>query len=73
MAATLMGGALWLTALVALPSAADAHGLAQAALLGILIACGIAIYGLLLGLLGVVSWAEAVGAVRRTPSRDLRS
>jgi putative peptidoglycan lipid II flippase len=73
MAATLMGGALWLEAHFVRPSAADTHGLAQAAILGILIACGIAIYGLLLGLLGVVSWAEAVGAARRTPSRDLRS
>jgi putative peptidoglycan lipid II flippase len=71
-AAFLMGAALWLAAHVLLPSAADAHGLAQAAILGILIAGGIAIYGLLLGLLGVVSWTEAVSAVRRTPPRDLR-
>jgi putative peptidoglycan lipid II flippase len=73
LAAILMGGALWLTAHVVLPSAVDAHGFAPAAVLGILIACGIAVYGLLLGLLGVVGWAQAVGAVRRTPSRDLRS
>jgi putative peptidoglycan lipid II flippase len=71
-AAILMGGALWLTAHAVLPWAADAHGLAQAAILGILVACGIAIYGLLLAWFGVVSWAEADGAVRRTPPRDLR-
>lgn len=73
MAAILMGGALWLEAHVVLPWTADAHGLAQAAILGILIAGGIAIYGLLLAWFGVVSWTEAVSAVRRTPPRNLRS
>ncbi|QWG13204.1 murein biosynthesis integral membrane protein MurJ [Bradyrhizobium sediminis] len=56
-AAFAMGGLLWLTATQALPLAANAHGLAQAALLGGLIAGGIAIYGLLLALFGVTSWA----------------
>jgi putative peptidoglycan lipid II flippase len=72
LAALAMGGLLWLEAHFVLPWAADAHGLAQAAVLGILIAGGIAIYGLLLALFGVISWADAIGAVRRIPSRDLR-
>ena len=46
-AAILMGGLLWLTAAFVLPLAADAHRLVQAAFLGIVIAGGIAIYGLL--------------------------
>jgi putative peptidoglycan lipid II flippase len=36
------------------------------------IAGGIAIYGLLLGLFGVIRWTEAVNAVRRTKASDLR-
>jgi putative peptidoglycan lipid II flippase len=71
LAAILMGAALWLTAHV-LPSTAAAHGLVQVAILGILIAGGIATYGLLLALFGVVGWAEAASAMRRTPPRDLR-
>jgi putative peptidoglycan lipid II flippase len=71
-AAIPMGAALWLAARVVLPWATDAHGLAQAAILGILIAGGIAIYGLLLAWFGVVNWAEAASAVRPTPPRDLR-
>jgi putative peptidoglycan lipid II flippase len=71
-AAILMGGLLWLTAHFVLPWATDAHRIAQAAILGIIIAGGIAIYGLLLTLFGVVNWTEAVGAIRRPPPRDLR-
>ncbi len=67
-AATLMGGLLWLAAHLVLPWAADMHGLAQAAILGILIAGGIAIYGLLLALFGVINWT----GVTRALSRDLR-
>jgi putative peptidoglycan lipid II flippase len=52
--------------------AAGGHGLLQAALLGLLIAGGIAIYGLLLALFGVVNWRQAVGMVRQNPVRDLR-
>jgi putative peptidoglycan lipid II flippase len=55
-----------------LPSAANAHGLVQAAILGILIAGGIAIYGLLLAHLGVANWADAIGAIKRTSPRGLR-
>jgi putative peptidoglycan lipid II flippase len=71
-AAILMGGLLWLMALFVLPSAADTHGLAQAAILGLLIAGGIAIYGLLLALFGVIDWSDAVRAARQTGVSDLR-
>jgi putative peptidoglycan lipid II flippase len=71
-AAILMGGLLWLTAHFVLPSAGDAHRLVQAVILGIIIAGGIAIYGGLLTLFGVVNWTEAVGAIRRPPPGDLR-
>jgi putative peptidoglycan lipid II flippase len=72
LAAILMGGALWLTAHFVLPWATDAHRLAQAAVLGLVIAGAIAIYGLLLTLFGVVSWTEAMRALRQPPPRDLR-
>jgi putative peptidoglycan lipid II flippase len=72
LAAILMGGALWLTARVVLPWMAGAHGLVQAVILGIFIAGGIAIYGLLLGWFGVVSRADAVRALRQLSPRDLR-
>ncbi|HEV7602846.1 MAG TPA: murein biosynthesis integral membrane protein MurJ, partial [Bradyrhizobium sp.] len=71
MAALAMGGLLWLKAASASPLA-GAHGLAQAAMLGVLIIAGVAIYGLLLVLLGVINWADAVAAVRHSPPRDLR-
>ena len=47
-AALAMGALLWLAAALVLPFVAAAHGLAQAALLLVLIAAGIAIYGLFL-------------------------
>lgn len=71
-AALAMGGLLWLTATFALPLAANAHGLAQAALLGLTISGGMAIYGLLLALFGVTGWREAVGAIRPTKAPGLR-
>jgi len=71
-AALAMGGLLWLAAALVLPPAADAHGLAQAALLAALIAGGMAIYGLLLGWFGVVKWNAAVDAVRETSANSLR-
>jgi putative peptidoglycan lipid II flippase len=67
-AALVMGGLLWLKAHFVLPWAANANRLAQAAVLGILIAGGIAIYALLLALFGVTNWADAREALRR----DLR-
>jgi len=70
-AALAMGGLLWLTAALVWPLA-GAHGLAQAAILGVLIIAGVAIYGLLLALLRVLNWADAIAAVRHSPLRDLR-
>ena len=71
-AALAMGGLLWLTARFVLPLAADSHGLAQALVLVMLISGGIAVYGLLLALFGVIRWGEAVNAVRQTTTSDLR-
>ena len=71
-AALAMGALLWLKARFVLPLAADAHGLAQAVLLALLIAGGIAIYGLFLWLFGVTGWRETVNAVRRNKPADLR-
>ncbi|MEN3347835.1 MAG: putative peptidoglycan lipid flippase [Bradyrhizobium sp.] len=62
-AALAMGALLWLAG-GALP-AAGSHGLVQAISLLVLIAAGIAAYGLLLQLFGVTGWREAVNAVRQ--------
>ena len=70
MAALTMGGLLWLMATYA-PAPAT-HSLAQAVVLGLLIAGGMAVYGLLLALFGVIKWADAVSAVRQTTAPDLR-
>ena len=72
LAAILMGLLLWLTAHFALSWMAGAHGLAQAATLGVLIAGGIAVYGLFLALLGVVSPADIAAAIQQNGPRDLR-
>jgi putative peptidoglycan lipid II flippase len=71
-AALAMGGLLWLMARFVLPLAATAHGLAQAAVLLMLISGGIAIYGLLLALFGVIRRDEAVNAISQTTASDLR-
>jgi putative peptidoglycan lipid II flippase len=63
-----MGGLLWLAAQVALPWTAQAHGLVRAGLLGLLIACGLAIYTTLLTVSGAVRWAEIRGALKRSPA-----
>jgi putative peptidoglycan lipid II flippase len=73
MAGLAMGGVLWFAAAFVWPLAASAHGLAQAAILGILIAGSVAIYGLLLARFGVVNRADAVNALKSSPSRDLRA
>jgi putative peptidoglycan lipid II flippase len=67
-AALLMGGLLWLTSRW-LPATT---GVAGAAALVMLIAGGMAVYGLLLARFGVIDWSTAVGAVRRTKAADLR-
>lgn len=72
LAALAMGGLLGLAASFVLPFAAEAHGLAQAAVLGVLVAGGIAIYAVLLAALGVMTWADAVKAIPRSGRRDLR-
>ena len=71
-AALIMGGLLWLIGTFAPPLSPNAHGLAQAALLLILIVGAMAAYGLLLALFGVISWGEAVSALRQSKPSDLR-
>ncbi len=71
-AALAMGVLLWLAAKFLLPSAAGAHGLVQAVVLAILIAGGIAIYGLFLRLFGITGWRDAVNALRQKAPADLR-
>ena len=71
-AALAMGALLSLKARFVLPLAADAHGLAQAAVLAILIVGGIAIYGLFLRLFGITGWREAVNALRQKTPGGLR-
>jgi putative peptidoglycan lipid II flippase len=71
-AALIMGGVLWLIATFALPLTANAHGLAQAAVLVTLISGGIAAYGLLLALLGVTASGDALRAISQTKPSDLR-
>lgn len=53
-AAVAMGILLWLAAHTALPWVTDAHRLALAALVGVLITAGMAVYGLLLTLSGAI-------------------
>jgi putative peptidoglycan lipid II flippase len=65
-----MGGALWLAS-SALPP--FSHSLAQIAALTGLVAGGMAVYGVLLGLFGVTGWTDAVNALRYPRSRDLRT
>ncbi|GKQ55490.1 murein biosynthesis integral membrane protein MurJ [Bradyrhizobium sp. Ce-3] len=62
-AALAMGALLWLAEGV-LP-AAGSHGFVQAVALLVLIAAGIAGYGLLLQAFGVTGWRDAVNAVRQ--------
>ena len=69
-AALIMGGALWLATSVA---AAPTHGIAQAVILLLLIAGGIAAYALFLTLFAVTSWREAVNAIRQGRPRDLHA
>ena len=71
-AALAMGGLLWLAASLAPALSANAHGLAQAAVLVMLISGAIAIYGLLLALFGVIRWDDAVNAAIRAKPGDLR-
>jgi putative peptidoglycan lipid II flippase len=69
-AALAMDGLLWLTAGFLLPP--HAHGLVQAVLMAVLISGAIAVYGLVLALLGVIRWGDAMSAIRQTGGSDLR-
>ena len=71
-AALAMGGLLWLTARFLPALGRDAHSLAQAVFLMVLISGAIAVYGLLLALSGVIKRGEAVNAFRQTAASDLR-
>jgi len=62
LAAAAMGALLWLTTGL-MPS--EAHGLIRFIVLGLQIGAGIAVYGLLLQILGAASWREAVNALKR--------
>jgi putative peptidoglycan lipid II flippase len=71
-AALAMAGLLWLaTYLPALNT--PAHGFAQALVVTLLIAGAIAIYLLLLVLLGVAGWRQTVAAIRPEKPHDLHS
>jgi putative peptidoglycan lipid II flippase len=67
LAAGAMGGLLWLTAGV---SIVPSHSLILLVVLGLQIAAGIAVYGLFLTIFGVVSWRQALGALKRPASQD---
>lgn len=62
LAAAAMGALLWLSADLV---PAGAHGLIRFIVLGVQIAAGIAVYGLLLQTLGAASWREAAAALKR--------
>ena len=72
-AALLMGAMLWLGARLLPGLATSAHSLVQFAALAMLIALGIASYGLFLRLFGVIGWREAVTAIRRPDRGDLHA
>jgi putative peptidoglycan lipid II flippase len=61
-----MGGALWCAARALAPWAAQAHTLMQAAILAVLILCGLALYAVLLSLTGTVRWRELRTALKRS-------
>lgn len=70
LAAAAMGALLWLTADL-IP--AEAHGLIRFIVLGVQIGAGIAVYGLLLQILGAASWREAASALKRPAPQDQRA
>ncbi|MDD1528318.1 murein biosynthesis integral membrane protein MurJ [Bradyrhizobium sp. WBOS7] len=62
LAAAAMGALLWLTTGLV---HSEAHGLVRFVVLGLQIGAGIAVYGLLLQILGAASWREAFNALKR--------
>jgi putative peptidoglycan lipid II flippase len=71
-AATAMGGLLWLQAAFVLPLAANAGTAGQAAVLVVVIAGAIMVFGLLLALFGVIGRQAAIKAIGRAQASDLR-
>lgn len=67
--AAVMGVMLYLANSFVAPVTANAGFAARLTILGGLVAAGISLYGLLLDLLRIVSWGEAIGGLR---DRDLR-
>jgi putative peptidoglycan lipid II flippase len=66
-AALAMGALLWLAATIVMPFT---RGLIQAVALLALIAAAIAVYALLLALLGVAPWRETMAALRQSGGQD---
>jgi putative peptidoglycan lipid II flippase len=71
-AALAMGGGLWVMTTFVPALSATTHGIAQVISLGAMISGGIAIYGLLLVVFGVIAWDDAVSAVLKREPFDLR-
>jgi putative peptidoglycan lipid II flippase len=68
-----MGGLLWLLTPLVLAWVGTAPGLLHLVLVAALIGSGMAVYGLLLGLLGVIGWADAINALRQNEVHGLHS
>jgi len=64
LAAIMMGTVLWLAEAFVTPVVASANFTAQITILGGLIAVGLALYGLLLELFGIVNWSKAINDLR---------
>jgi len=73
LAALAMGVLLWLVAHFAFAAASNLHSAAQAFVLLVLIAGGIAVYALALGAFGVTGWRQTLNAIRPSPPDDLRA
>jgi putative peptidoglycan lipid II flippase len=65
-AALVMGAVLWLSAPLILTSGGSESGPMHFFLVMALIAAGIAVYGLCLGLFGVLRWGDAIRALRQS-------
>lgn len=63
-AALVMGAVLWLAATFVTPVMAGANFTARLTILGGLVAVGLALYGTLLELFGIVNWSQAIDDLR---------